>query len=224
MTFQDRHEAGQLLAERLERDADDSMVVLALPRGGVVVGYEVAMALGAPLDVLVVRKLGVPWRPELGMGAIAEGGAVYLNREVLRLGDLHEGEVQAVAASEAREVERRVMRYRGLRPLPEVRGRTVLLVDDGVATGGTAHAAILALREKGPRKLILAFPVGAAQTVAALRREVDAVICLEEPSDLWALSAWYDDFHAVSDEEVLTLLAHARQATLAPAALPPTPE
>jgi len=211
MRFRDREEAGRRLAERLRDTRDESPVVLALPRGGVPVGYEVARALGAPLEVLVARKLGVPWRPELGMGAIAEGGALYVNVEVLAYADLTNADALAVARQESRELARRVRLYRGERPLPDVRGQTVLLVDDGLATGGTARAAARAVRVLGPRRLVLAVPVAAAETAQALRREeeVDEVVAAQVPERLGAVGVWYEDFHQVDDEEVLALLTHA---------------
>ncbi len=211
MRFRDREQAGRLLAERLREYAGDAPVVLALPRGGVSVGYEIAQALGAPLDVMMVRKLGVPWHPELGMGALAEGGAVYLNRDVLEQAELEPEELRTVIAEEARELERRVQSYRGGRPLPELKGRTVILVDDGLATGGTARAAVRALRGFGASRIILAVPVAASQTTEQLREEVDALVAVQEPSNLWAIGNWYEDFHQMSDEEVLILLDQARR-------------
>jgi len=212
MRFRNREEAGRMLAERLGHLWGGSAWVLALPRGGVPVGYEIARTLGLSLDVLVVRKLGVPWRPELGLGAIAEGGATYVNDEVLEYADLTLKDVRAVAKEESREVERRVKLYRGERPLPDVHGQTVLLVDDGLATGGTARAAARAVRELEPRRLVLAVPVAAAETAEALRREeVDEVVTVEEPVVLGAVGAWYEDFHQVDDEEVLALLTEARE-------------
>jgi putative phosphoribosyl transferase len=211
MRFRDREEAGRLLAERLREYVGEAPVVLALPRGGVAVGYEVARALDAPLDVVIVRKLGVPWHPELGMGALAEGGALYLNREVLASVDLDTEEVTKVIAEETRELERRVQRYRGGRPLQDLTGRTVILVDDGLATGGTARAAIRSLRGFGARSIILGVPVAASETAEAIREEVDVLVCVEEPRDLWAIGTWYEDFHQLSDEEVLVLLAQAQR-------------
>lgn len=212
MRFRDREEAGRLLAQRLREYASEAPVVLALPRGGVAVGYEVARALNAPLDVLTVRKLGVPWHPELGMGALAEGGAVYVNREVLAAAELDPEELRTVIAEESRELERRVQRYRGGRPLPELTGRTVILVDDGLATGGTARAAVRALRGLGARRIILAVPVAASQTTEQLREEVDSLVCVQEPGNLWAIGTWYEDFHQMSDDEVLVLLDQAHRA------------
>jgi putative phosphoribosyl transferase len=211
MRFRDREEAGRLLAERLREYIDEAPVVLALPRGGVAVGYEVARALDVPLEVMMVRKLGVPWHPELGMGALAEGGAVYLNQDVLASADLDAEELRAVVTQEALELERRVQRYRAGQPLPSLEGRTVVLVDDGLATGGTARAAVRALRGFGARRIILAVPVAASQTAEQLRQEVDALVCVEEPDNLWAIGSWYEDFHQMSDEEVLVLLDQARR-------------
>jgi putative phosphoribosyl transferase len=213
MRFRDREEAGRLLAEQLREYAGEAPLVLALPRGGVAVGYEIARALDAPLDVMMVRKLGVPWHPELGMGALAEGGAVYINREVLREAELEPEELRTVITEEARELERRVQRYRGGRPLPELKGRTVILVDDGLATGGTARAAVRALRGFGAGRIILAVPVAASQTAEQLREEVDALVCVQEPGNLWAIGTWYEDFHQMSDEEVLVLLDQAHLST-----------
>ncbi|HZH16802.1 MAG TPA: phosphoribosyltransferase family protein [Archangium sp.] len=218
MRFRDREEAGRMLAERLRDRRDESRVVLALPRGGVPVGHKVATALGAPLEVLVARKLGVPWRPELGMGAIAEGGALYVNVEVLAYADLTNEDALAVARQESRELARRVRLYRGERPLPDVRGQTVLLVDDGLATEGTARAAARAVRVLGPRRLVLAVPVAAAETAETLRREeeVDEVVAVQKPERLGAVGVWYEDFHQVDDEEVLALLTHAHPSGASP--------
>lgn len=208
--FADRHAAGRALAERLAPLASEDPVVVGLARGGIPVAYEVARALDAPLDVLVVRKIGAPGNPEYGIGAVAEGGMRVLNdRAVRRLHVSHE-ELEAATARAEAEVEGRVARYRDRRPLTEVAGRTVVVVDDGLATGGTAAAALRALRAlraRGARRLVLAVPVGAAEVVAALRREADDVQCVLEPDDLWAVGAWYRDFGPTEDSEILALLS-----------------
>ncbi len=205
--FRNREDAGRQLARRLEAWRGRDVVVLGLPRGGVPVAWEVARALGAPLDVIVARKLGAPGNPELGMGALAEGGARWINDRIRHLVGAAEGDVAAVVEREQRELDRRVRRYRGDRPLPDLRDRTVLLVDDGIATGGTVRAAIGALRALGVGRLVVAVPVAAAQTTEALCREADEVVALAEPSDLMAIGYWYDDFGQTSDEEVCALLA-----------------
>jgi putative phosphoribosyl transferase len=210
MIFQDRIDAGVRLAAALERYRSARPLVLGLPRGGVPVAYEVARALGAPLDVWIVRKIGAPGQPELGMGAVAEGGAVFRDRKIIEALGASDLDVARLIAQETAEVERRVSLFRGLRPPPQVRGRTVIVVDDGVATGGTTRAALLALRGLEPRRLVLAVPVGARQTVDALRREVDDLVCLYAPEDLGAIGAFYLDFRPTTDEEVLELLRRAR--------------
>lgn len=199
--------------------------MLGLPRGGVVLAYEVARALDAPLDVWVVRKVGAPFEPELGIGAVAEGGELVLNREALAILDMSEEEVERLAVPEAEEVERRVRLFRGDRPAPEIRGRTVILVDDGIATGGTMQAAIHAVRKRGPARIVLAVPVAATDTLERLRPEVDDVVCLLPTPDLVAIGMWYRDFDQVSSEEVQDLLQRAREpAEAAPASGPaPTP-
>jgi putative phosphoribosyl transferase len=204
--FADRQEAGRRLAPLLERYREERPVVLALPRGGVPVGREVARALGAPLDVLVVRKIGAPIQPELGMGAVAEGGARFLDPRVVHAVSATDEEVEQIVAAESAEVQRRVARYRGGRTLPDLTGRTVLLVDDGIATGGTMRAGIRALRSLGAGKIVVAAPVAAAETARTLETEADEVVCLLTPEDLWAIGAWYVDFGQVSDEEVVALL------------------
>ncbi|HSK05588.1 MAG TPA: phosphoribosyltransferase family protein, partial [Kofleriaceae bacterium] len=184
-------------------------IVLGLPRGGVPVADEIARALGGSLDVWVVRKLGAPYQPELGMGAIAEGPAVVLDRTIVQLLGVRGPQLLAIARREMVEVRRRVERFRGGRPPPEVRGCTVILVDDGIATGGTMRAAIRAIRRRGPARLVVAVPVAASETLAALRREVDEVVCLREPDLLYAIGLWYEDFHQVPDEEVARILEGA---------------
>ena len=208
--FEDRAHAGRLLAAALSAHAGHDTVVLALPRGGVAVAYEVAVALGAPLDVLVVRKLGVPFQPELGMGAIAEGPTLYVNRELVDRTGVSRDEIMTAIRREAAEVHRRVIRFRGDRPALDVRGRTVILVDDGIATGSTTVAAIKALRRRRAGRLILAVPVGASETMATLRPLVDEVVCLSRPPALHSVGAWYEDFRQVPDDEVVRLVEQAR--------------
>ena len=208
--FEDRQDAGRRLADRLSGYRDERPVVFALPRGGVPVGYEVARALGAPLDVLVARKLGAPGQPEFGIGAVAPGGVRVLNVDVVQRLGIPEDYVERVTRRETEEVERRLEHFRGQRPEPEIRDRTAILVDDGLATGVTARAAIKALRLREPRRLVLAVPVCAAQTARLISDEVDELVCLECPSDLGAIGFWYRDFSQVPDEEVIELLDRAR--------------
>lgn len=211
MRFRDRADAGQQLAERLSHYPRENALVLALPRGGVPVGYEVAHALKIPMDVFVARKIGAPQQPEFGIGALAEGGVVYLDERSVALLHLSEEEIEAVIRRESQELARRVKLYRGDRPLPELRGKTVFLIDDGIATGGTVRAALRAIRQRGPERLILAAPVAAAQTLQSLAPEADDIVCPQSPWDLIAIGLWYQDFWQVSDAEVITLLDRARR-------------
>jgi putative phosphoribosyl transferase len=208
--LEDRADAGRRLAARLTGYANEDPIVLALPRGGVPVGAEVSRSLGAPLDVFIARKLGAPGQPELGIGAVAQGGVLALNERIVRALKLSEEHVRRAAEEELREVERRLRLLRGDRPEPEVRGRTVILVDDGLATGATARAAILALRERGPRHLVLAVPVCPSRTADNLRTEVDDLVVLETPADFYAVGSYYEDFEQVRDEEVVRLLELVR--------------
>jgi putative phosphoribosyl transferase len=209
-SFRDRGEAGRRPAAALsDRAGRDDILVLGLPRGGVLVASEVARALAAPLDVFLVRRLGVPGHGELAMGAIASGGVRILNEEVIRMFGLTEQSIAEVAAQEQRELERRERVYRKDRPTLEVGGRTVILVDDGLATGSTMNAAVLAVRAQHPRELIVAVPVGTRESCEALRGQVDEVVCLSTPESFGAVSDWYDDFTQTTDEEVLELLAGA---------------
>ena len=205
--FATRREAGKKLARKLSSYANRlDVLVLALPRGGVPVAYEVACALHAPLDVFVVRKLGVPGHEELAMGAIASGGVRVLNEDVMRAMAIPLSVIDAIAGQEQKELERREHLYRGDRPQPNVRGRTVILVDDGLATGSTMRAAALALRKMQPAKLIVAVPVGAPETCDEFRAEVDEVVCAATPVPFIAVGAWYADFSQTSDAEVRELL------------------
>src|ERR671923_1235276 len=193
--FRDRREAGQLLAAKLAGYANrQDVLVLALPRGGVPVAYEVARALNAPLDVFLVRKLGVPGHEELAMGAVATGGVRVLNDQVVGGLRIPNYVIDAVAAQEQRELTRRERLYRGGRPPPDIRGRTVILVDDGLATGATMHAAIKALRQQQPARIVVAVPTAAPETCEALRAEVDEVICAITPEPFHAVGLWYEDF------------------------------
>lgn len=206
MPFVNRRDAGRRLADDLARHPLQRPVVVALPRGGVPVAAEVAARLGAPLDVLVVRKVGCPWQPELGMGAIGEGGVRVLNDDLiahLRVTP----DKEAVVAAEQVEVGRRVRRYRGDRKAVSVEGRTVIVVDDGVATGFTARAGIEVLRQQGASRVVVAVPVAPAETVEELRAVADDVVCLETPAFFMAIGEWYADFRQTTDEEVTRLLA-----------------
>lgn len=208
--YRDRTEAGQRLSAELEQYADRSdVLVLALPRGGVPVAYEVARALAAPLDVFVVRKLGLPLHPELAMGAIASGGIRVLDREILRRFGVSEEALEAVTAAEERELGRRETQYRGERPFPDVRGKTVLLVDDGLATGASMAAAAAALRTRDPARIVVAVPVAAAETCEAFRAVVDDVVCAVTPDPFHAVGLWYADFSQTTDDEVHDLLDRA---------------
>jgi putative phosphoribosyl transferase len=213
MLFEDRREAGRVLAGALQQYANvSSVLVLALPRGGVPVAYEVAKALHAPLDVFVVRKLGAPGQEELALGAIAAGGVRVLNREVVRALGITPEEIERISARELLELERRERQYRGERPPLEVAGRIIILVDDGLATGSTVRAAASALRAGAPAKIVVAVPVAARATCEELRREVDEVICAATPDNFFAVGQWYRHFEQTSDEEVRSLLESAAQA------------
>src|ERR1700736_1846224 len=208
--FRDRREAGRLLAEKLAAYANrPDVLVLALPRGGVPVGYEVARALSAPLDVFVVRKLGVPGYEELAMGAVATGGVRVLNDQLVERLGIPESLIDAVAARERQELTRRERLYRGNRPPPDVRGRTVILVDDGLATGATMYAAIEALRQQNPARIVVAVPTASPETCEEMKTKADGVICAITPEPFHAVGRWYRDFSQTTDEEVRVLLARA---------------
>lgn len=209
--FRNRIEAGRLLAEKMARYANQpSVLVLGLPRGGVPVAFEVAKALRVPLDVFVVRKLGTPGRPELAMGAIATGGVRVLNQEVVGALRISEEKIDAVTADETRELERRELAYRGSYSVPEVRGKTVILIDDGIATGSTVRAAVCALKAQHPARLIIAVPVAAGSAYRELRPEVDELVALMTPEKFYGVGEWYQDFNQTSDRQVTDLLREAQ--------------
>jgi predicted phosphoribosyltransferase len=207
--FHDRREAGQLLGRALARYRErPDVIVLALPRGGVPVAYEIARDLKTPLDVFVVRKLGVPWQPELAMGAIAGKGTEVLNGDVVTAYNIPPHVIRAVAEREGHELKRRLQEYRGDRPFPSLRDRTVILVDDGLATGSTMRAAVHAIRLERPRSIVIAVPVAAPGTCREFEDKVDEVLCLHTPTDFAAVGRWYEDFSETSDEDVRELLSH----------------
>jgi predicted phosphoribosyltransferase len=209
MSFRNREEAGRKLADRLMAYKDQHPVILALPRGGVPVAAEIAAALDAPLDLILVRKLGVPWQPELAMGAIVDGDAplVVRNEDVLRMIGVGEREFKEVCDRELAEIERRRERYLGDRARADIAGRTAIVVDDGIATGATTRAALRATRMRGPKHLVLAVPVAPAGIALEMREEADEVICLEEHENFAAIGFYYRDFRQVEDREVIDTLA-----------------
>jgi len=219
--FGDRREAGRLLAAKLGAYANrPDVVVLALPRGGVPVAYEVACALRASLDVFVVRKLGVPGYEELAMGAVATGGGRVLNDQIVRGLRIPEYVIDRVEAEEREELARRERAYRGGRPPRQISGRTVILIDDGLATGATMRAAVVALRQLQPDRIIVAVPTASPETCQELKAEVDEVVCAITPKPFHAVGYWYDDFTQTTDQEVRELLARARH----PEEVPATPD
>ncbi|RIA55732.1 phosphoribosyltransferase [Dichotomicrobium thermohalophilum] len=215
MTFNDRREAGRKLAEALRHYRGKDAVVLALPRGGVPVAAEVAASLDAPLDLLLVRKVGVPWQPELAMGAVIDGAEpiTVRNEDIIGLANVTEGDFDAAAQRELEEIERRRKRYIGERPRPTIKDHVAIIIDDGIATGATVRAAIRGLKRKDPTKVVLAVPVAPPSTVESLREEVDELVCLEAPEMFHAISLYYREFSQVSDEEVTRILDSARATT-----------
>lgn len=204
--FADRHDAGVRLARLLEPFRRERPVVVGMARGGVPVAAEVARALRAPLDVALVRKVGAPRNPEYAIGAVAEGGVRLVDEATAEALGLSEGDLQALMARAERELAGQTARYRGGRRPPDLSGRTAILIDDGLATGRSARAAIGSLRRRHAARVILAVPVAARQSVRDLRGEADEIVCLDMPEDLWAVGAWYEDFRPTSDEEVTGLL------------------
>lgn len=212
--FADRRDAGRQLAERLLPLAAEDPIVLALPRGGVPVAREVALALHAPLDFLAVRKLGAPHNPEYGIGAVVEDGTRLIDPEAIAVLGIGNGALDAIVARERAELRRRTAAYRGDRPVLDLSGRTVIVVDDGVATGVTDAAALRAVRRRGPRRVILAVPVCPPDSARRLRSEADEVVCLHSPPRFFGVGQWYEDFSQVSDEEVTSVLSELRDVAV----------
>ena len=210
--FLDRRDAGRRLAEDLARYANQpNVLIFGLPRGGVPVAYEVAKALHAPLDVFIVRKLGFPGHPELAMGAIASGGVRILDRRLIEMYEIPDDHIERITASEQRELTRREKSYRDDRPSPDVRDHTVILIDDGLATGSTMRAAVQALRQEGARKVVVAVPIAPPETCESMRKEVDDIVCAITPEPFLAVGLWYADFSETTDDEVRALLHDAQQ-------------
>jgi len=209
--FRNRRDAGRRLAAELREYAGRAdVIVLALPRGGVPVGFEVATALGVPLDVFVVRKLGLPWHEELAMGALASGGVRILDHDLIRTARVSDDDLLRVTAQEQAELERRERRYRGGRQFPPLDHMTVILVDDGLAAGASMRAAVAALRKDNPSRIVVAVPVAAPETCDAFRSVADQIICAETPEPFEAVGLWYDDFSQTTDDEVFELLERSR--------------
>ncbi|MDW7978207.1 MAG: phosphoribosyltransferase [Candidatus Caldarchaeum sp.] len=210
MLFHDRVDAGRRLAKHLSKRVQGECVVLAIPRGGVVVGYEVAKMLNCPLDVVISRKVGAPSQPELAVGAVAEDGTLFVDEEIARVVGAADEYIRQKAAEESWEARRRAEVYRGGRPMQELKGRTVILVDDGLATGLTMKAAVHMARNKQAEKIIVAVPVAPPETVEKLKKLADEVVCLETPADFFAIGQFYDRFEQLSDEEVVSILSRSR--------------
>jgi len=213
--FKDRRDAGRLLAQELSAYAGHpDVTVLGLPRGGVPVAYAVALALNVPLDIFIVRKLGLPGHEELAVGAIASGGIRVLNEDIIRLLDVPEEAINIVAVRELQELQRRELDYRGDRPAPDVHDRTIILVDDGLATGASMRAAVAGLRSQNPARIVVAVPTAARETCDIFEPLVDELVCAITPEPFYGVSRWYEDFSQVTDEEVRTLLEEANRQLL----------
>ena len=213
--FKDRREAGRKLAQKLTVYAGQpDLLTLALPRGGVPVAYEVARALNAPLDIFLVRKLGLPGQEELAIGAIATGGVRVLNRDIIRMLSIPDEVINFVARRELQELQRRERLYRGDRPPPEVRDRTIILIDDGLATGASMRAAVVSLRAQHPARILVAVPIAAESVCGAFRTEVDEIICAVTPEPFYGVGRWYEDFSQITDREVRILLEEANRQFL----------
>jgi putative phosphoribosyl transferase len=218
MKYADRADAGRRLADRLAHLKDRQPIILALPRGGVAVGFEIARALDAPLDVVLVRKIGVPWQPELALGAVTDGDhpEIFVDRDLAASLDIPEDYIREETAGQLAEIERRRKSYCEGRPAPEIGGHTAIVVDDGIATGATMRVALQAVRRRKPARLVLAVPVAPPDTLASLGEEADEIVCPETPSGLGAIGFYYRDFHQMSDDEVTDLLARARSLRSSP--------
>ncbi|HEX6035258.1 MAG TPA: phosphoribosyltransferase [Anaerolineales bacterium] len=213
--FKDRRDAGRKLAQKLSAYAGQpNLLILALPRGGVPVAYEVALALNAPLDIFIVRKLGLPGREELAIGAIATGGVRVLNRDIIRMLSVPDEVIDFVARRELQELQRREKLYRGDRPSPDVHNRTIILIDDGLATGASMRAAIAGLRAQHPARIIVAVPTAAPDVCAMFRSEVDEIVCAITPEPFYGVGRWYENFSQTTDEEVRILLEEANRQIL----------
>jgi putative phosphoribosyl transferase len=207
MVFQDRHEAGRMLAEELSSfKGREDVIVVGIPRGGVVVGHEIAQALRVPLDIYITRKIGAPHNPELAIGAVASDGTLILDHQLAKRLGVSQEYIDAESKRQQEEIERRIAEYRGESPPPKLKGKVVILADDGVATGATTLASINAIRAQEPTQLVLAVPVGPRDTIASLKRQVDQLFCLHAPEVFWAVGAFYNVFDQTSDEEVKALL------------------
>ncbi|RLG61007.1 phosphoribosyltransferase [Candidatus Geothermarchaeota archaeon] len=209
--FKDRFEAGRKLAERLKEYEKDNVLILAIPRGGVIIGYEVSKTIKAPLDLIIPRKLSAPGNPELAIGAVGPDGSMVLNKDIIKWLGVSTKYIEAEKERQMREVKRRMLRYRGSESLPEVKDKVVILVDDGIATGATMRAAIASVRKMGAKKIVVAVPVGPPETIKRLRKEADEVICLETPEPFFAIGQFYLDFEQVSDEEVIRFLKETKE-------------
>jgi putative phosphoribosyl transferase len=222
MSYADRRDAGRRLAAALAPLKDSRPVVLALPRGGVAIGFEIARALGAPLDIVLVRKIGVPWQPELALGAVTDGGAPdsFIDRDLAARLDIPEGYIEGEKEQQLQEIERRRTAYCAGRPPVDVAGRTAIVVDDGIATGATMRVALRAVRRRGPARLVLAVPVAPPDIADTFCDEADEIVCLETPPEFGAIGFYYRDFHQMSDAEVTDLLARATAATASDGAPP----
>ena len=213
MVYKDRQDAGRKLAESLTKYIDEEPVIIALPRGGVVIGYEVAKKLHAPLDIIVARKIGAPFQPELGVGAIAQNGIRIINSETIRLLGVTEPQIEQIIKWETSEMDRRISLYRKGLPSLNLHGKTVIVVDDGLATGISTRAAVRSVKQMHPKKIILAVPVCPHDSAEKFRQEVDDFFCLNEPADFYAVGSHYADFKQVTDEEVIDIMQMAKHIT-----------